>query len=64
MFIFPVISIAVVSLKAFFIRKALYDFPKSELKLHDTEEKPSDFNITTLMGSVTIFSEVLAVQWN
>lgn len=60
--IFPIISITIGFLKAFFVKKTLYNFFNGELQLPATEQKPSNFNITTLMGSVNILSEVSAAQ--
>lgn len=60
--IFPFMSTAVVFLKAFFVKKTLYNSFNGELKLHTTEQTPSDFNIAVSVGSVNILLEVSASQ--
>lgn len=56
------LSIAVVFLRASFVKKTLCNFFNSELKLHTTEQKPSNSNITILMGYMNILSEMSATQ--
>lgn len=60
--IFPIMSTAVVFLKASFVKKTLYNSFKGELKLHTTEHTPSNFNIAVSVGSVNILLEVSASQ--
>lgn len=57
---FPIISTTIVFLKASFVKKTLYNCFNGELKLHTTEQTPSDFNIAMSVGSVNILLEVSA----